>query len=774
MTIVKDSLAIRFHAFSAIDEDVGDLIAQTEFARGGSGARSNILMAFKFLEAYCDVSAHRISMTTVRRPAIEKILQGFTAAMAGKELVDLSKPIASRYCRDIYKAFNFAKILDPTLHAVNWQPIFFKPDENVCEKVSSATEFKRWYWAGWPMSSPRQPTIYLRLSQLVEPYGQKLVGLIHTSLEQFFRNRTNTCPPEINLMFDYIGANHVLWPLREFKNEAGLKRFMNDFTIAHFTSAKEQNRDAKARIKSWNKFLNAIQHCLCKPEIWSSISSPFKRPPPSTKHGSETQVKQRADGLLVQEKTLTSIPLHCTDSEAIDVIFFHIKKDIATVRGWATAQLENLKSRYSNRVLLAQQGTPIPKYEGGSGRSKMYSLADICATLENTEATYRVPPSFLCKVLEHNTGEICDALHLANIFGFPVARSLFPLQCLLVLEHPEITTDFLISLELYDRHGQLIGFDEEKRLLIGYKNRKQPNVREQIVELSDKSYSVVKDIIEITDLARRSLKAANNDDHRFLFITSGKALMPFKKATATTWNGGKFRVYKNLRDELLEEFKPHSDLPEDELLEFIKRVRLTKIRASRAVEIFIQSRSTEVMSKALGHEHYYPDLLSHYLPDPLLAFIKARWIRIFQKALVCEAMKDSPYLFRATQFNSIAELHSFLENHQIKEIPLQASDPERKAELNEVETSEAVFSISVPFLASLLSVEAAVINSTDRARVCGIAEYWSSLAEKIKSEISSGYNRSLKRHLQSALKLVDAKKMETLIYVPAHWSDARV
>jgi hypothetical protein len=404
----------------------------------------------------------------------------------------------------------------------------------------------------------------------------------------------------------------------------------------------------------------------------------------------------------------------------------------------------------------------------------VYSLADICATLENTEATYRISPSFLCKVYEHNTGETCDAIRLAEVFGFPVARSLFPLQCLLVLEHPEITTDFLLNLELYDHQGQLIGFDAEKRLLIGYKNRKQPNVREQIVELTDKSYDIVKDIIDITNIARRSLLAENNDDHRFLFITSGRALKPFKKATATTWNDGKFRVYKNLRDELLDEFNPHSDLPEDELVEFIKRVRLTKVRASRAIEIFIQSRSTEAMSKALGHEHYYPDLLSHYLPDPLLAFIKARWIRIFQKALVCEAMKDSPYLFRATQFNSIVELHSFLENHRIKEIPSQASDPGRRAELAEVETSEAVFSISVPFLASLFSVEAAVINSTDRARVCGIAEYWASLAEKIKSEISSGHNRSLKKHLQSALKLVDAKKMETLIYVPAHWSDARV
>lgn len=774
MTIVKDSRAIRFHVLSAIDEDVGNLIARTEFARAGSQARSAILLSFKFLEAYCDVTDHRISMATIRSPAIEKILQGFTAAMAGTELVDLEMEIAKQYCRGIYKALNFAKLLDPTLHTVDWQPILFKPDKNVCAKVSSATEFKRWYWAGWPMGSPRQPTVYLRLSQLVKPYGQKLVGLIHTSLEQFFRNRTNCCPPEINLMFDYISANHAFLPLLDFKNEEGLKRFMNDFTIAHFTSAKEENRDAKARIKSWSRFLRVIQHCLCKPEIWSSISSPFKRPPPSTKHGSETKVKQLADGLLVQEKMLTSIPLHCTDSEAIDVLFFHIKKDIAIVRGWATAQLENLKSRYLYRVLLAQQGTPIPKYEGGSGRSKMYGLADICATLENTEATYRVPPSFLCKVYEHNTGETCDAIRLANVFGFPVARSLFPLQCLLVLEHPEITSDFLMSLELYDHHGQLIGFDAEKRLLIGYKNRKQPDVREQIVELTDKSYSIVKDIIEITDIARRSLKAENNDDYRYLFITSGKALKPFKKATATTWNAGKFRAYKNLRDELLEEFKPHSDLPEDELVEFIKRVRLTKIRTSRAIEIFIQSRSTEAMSKALGHEHYYPDLLSHYLPDPLLAFIKARWIRIFQKALVCEAMKDSPYLFRATQFNSIAELHSFLENHRIKEIPLQASDPERRAELDEVETSEAVFSISVPFLASLLSVEAAVINSADRARVCGIAEYWSSLAEKIKSEIYSGHNRSLKNYLQSALKLVDPKKMETLIYVPAHWSDVRV
>ncbi|WP_280363575.1 hypothetical protein [Pseudomonas sp. BN411] len=116
------------------------------------------------------------------------------------------------------------------------------------------------------------------------------------------------------------------------------------------------------------------------------------------------------------------------------------------------------------------------------------------------------------------------------------------------------------------------------------------------------------------------------------------------------------------------------------------------------------------------------------------------------------------------------ELDDFLANHRIKEIPSQASDPERTEQWENTETSEAVLSIGVPFLASLLSLEVAVTASTDRARVCGKAEYWASFADKIKTEIKKGSNRLLKKHLNAALKLIDAKKMEKLIYVPAHWA----
>jgi len=386
--------------------------------------------------------------------------------------------------------------------------------------------------------------------------------------------------------------------------------------------------------------------------------------------------------------------------------------------------------------LLAQSGTPIIEYQG-RGIVNRYTLADICATLEAADS--KVPSSFLCKIYNRLTGENFDAADLANIYGFPVTGSLFPLQCLLVLEHPEITTEFLKSFELYNQQGQLVGFNEEKRLLTGYKDRKNPDVREQVIELNDTSFNIVKDIIEITSSGRRKLRAQGKDSYRYLFITSGKAFS-FNKADVTIWNEHTFRGNSSLREQLITQFKPHSDLPVAQLVEFIKRVRLTKIRASRAVEIFIHSKSSEAMSKALGHEHYYPDLLSHYLPDALLAFI------------------------------TMDELDAFLDNHRIKEIPYQASDPERTEQRTITEASEAVFSIGVPFLASLLSLEAAVKTSTDRARVCGKAEYWASFADKIKSEITSGYNRLLKQHLDAALKLVDAKKMEALIYVPAHWA----
>lgn len=769
MTIVKNTLAIAYHPLAWIDHEVAELLtAAAEAHRKSENLRNNTIRPqVQLLEAYCDITEQRITMETLRSPAIEAILRSFTSALAGKELIDLSPREAVKFCRRLYQTLATARITRPDLYDLSWDFALFKPDAAVCATVKSAGEYKRWYWEGWSMHRQSYYSTHFRLAPLVRLYGRAFVEDMFTQIERYYRGRSGYPLSEWSNMFDYLKEHYPQWPANTFKTEVGVKRFMHAFTRHHFTRAKEAGNDAKSRIKTWNRFVNGVEACLCKTGVWASLTSPIRRPPPATKHGSETRLHENEDGLLVQEKLLTTIPLHVTDAEAIDVLFFHIKNDLATVRKWANHEAAALKLRHEHRVSLAQQGTPITVHKG-RGLFKQHTLADICATLETIDS--QVPQAFLCKIHRQITGEDCSAASLAHTYGFPFKGSLYPFQCLLVLEHPEITPDFLRGFELYNQAGQLSGFDEEKRLLIGYKNRKQSDVREQIIELNDTSFSLVKDIIEITALGRRKLKSHGNDAWRLLFISSNKGTSTFGADVQVLWNESKFVNNRNLRQDLIAQFKPHSDLPENELIKFIQRVRLGRIRASAGVAVFITTKSTEAMSKALGHQNYYPGLLSHYLPEALLAFIKARWIRIFQKAMVCEAMKDSPLLLRVTKFNNMDELDTFLDNHRIKEIPTEASDPERKEQLKPIETSEAVLSIGVPFLSSLLSLEAAVTTSSNRERVCGKAEYWTSFAGKIKTEISSGYNRVLKKHLDAALKLVDAKKMEALIYVPAHWS----
>jgi hypothetical protein len=769
MTIVKNTQAITYHPLARIDQEVADLIIQSaEAHRKSENLRNNTIRPqIQLLEAFCDITEQRITMETLKSPAIEAILRSFTSAMAGNELIELPHKEAVKFSRRIYQTLATARIARPDLHDFSWDIALFKPDAAVCAQVKSADGHKKWYWAGWSVHRLNFYSTHLRLAQLVVPYGRAFVEDMFTQIEKYYRGRTGGPLSEWSNMFDYLKEHHNQWPISTFKTEAGLKRFMHAFTRHHFMRAKDAGNDGKSRIKAWNRFINAIETSLCKTGVWASLTSPIRRPPPATKHGSETRVREKEDGLLVQEKLLTTIPLHVTDAEAIDVLFFHIKNDLATVRNWAIQQVAELKSRHARRVSLAQEGTPITVYQG-RGVSKQYTLSDICATLEDIDS--KVPQAFLCKIHNRITDGDCNAAQLADAFGFPLKGSLYPFQCLLVLEHPEITPDFLSGFELYNQSGQLSGFDEEKRLLIGYKDRKQSDVREQTIELNDTSFSIVKDIIKITALGRRKLKSQGNDVWRHLFISAYKGASTFRADSRPLWNNSKFANNRNLRRQLISQFTPHRDLPENDLVNFIQRVQLGRIRASAAVAVFINSKSTEVMSKALGHQNYYPGLLSHYLPEALLAFIKARWIRIFQKAMVCEAMKDSPHLLRVTQFKSMDELDAFLDNHRIKEIPTEASDPERKEQRKPIETSEAVLSIGVPFLASLLSLEAAVTTSTNRARVCGKAEYWASFAGKIKTEISSGYNRVLKKHLDAALKLVDSKKMEALIYVPAHWA----
>lgn len=130
-------------------------------------------------------------------------------------------------------------------------------------------------------------------------------------------------------------------------------------------------------------------------------------------------------------------------------------------------------------------------------------------------------------------------------------------------------------------------------------------------------------------------------------------------------------------------------------------------------------------------------------------------------------MKDSPLLLEATEFASMDELHMFLKNHALKEIPSHLKNPEKNSNKSEPRDSHVYISIDVGIMTALLSLEAAVHNSEKPHEVSGRAKYWAELSKSVSDEIERGSDSLLKEHLSVAKNHINPTRMEKVIYVTA-------
>ncbi len=169
------------------------------------------------------------------------------------------------------------------------------------------------------------------------------------------------------------------------------------------------------------------------------------------------------------------------------------------------------------------------------------------------------------------------------------------------------------------------------------------------------------------------------------------------------------------------------------------------------------------MSKALGHTRYNPKLISHYLPKEIQTFFQERWVRIFQRSLICESLKDSQYFLEATSFQSIEELDRFLNNYALKDIPNHLQDPENKKD-NLRDSDKLFISVDVNILTILISLQKAVEQALKPERVVDKALYWCRFCALLTKKIEDGYDMQLKDHLYKARKRVDPRQIGKLIY----------
>ncbi|MBF4259509.1 hypothetical protein EAY18_24895, partial [Vibrio anguillarum] len=124
--------------------------------------------------------------------------------------------------------------------------------------------------------------------------------------------------------------------------------------------------------------------------------------------------------------------------------------------------------------------------------------------------------------------------------------------------------------------------------------------------------------------------------------------------------------YDWLRDKSL--FDRSSDITPDDTQVISDIHSLRSIRRHRGFQIYLETRSMDAVSEALGHENKDAKLLTSYLPKPLMDFFNDRWVRQFQNAILLEAMKDSVYCLEAVNM-SAEDIEEFLSNHGISNIP---------------------------------------------------------------------------------------------------------
>ena len=338
--------------------------------------------------------------------------------------------------------------------------------------------------------------------------------------------------------------------------------------------------------------------------------------------------------MIVKNKLIVDVPLHLTDDEVINLLFKKINKDVDTVLNWAQQEANSIYERYTMN-------------------GAKFDHMDFDLTSIQIASKYGVSPK--------KKGRIND---LAHRLGLPTSYSLEPFIYLLIKEHPKITESFLFGLELYDKHGKFVGLEKTDSCvyLLGYKRRRGSERALQKVDLNEKTITLVDQIIKLTEPLRIYLKAKGDDNYRYLFLSCKQGFSlpaPIKNSFVAT---EEFTAWEKRFNQFIESADNCND---KEVKELIRRLTPTRFRATIGVQVYLETGSTKAMSEALGHIKYKPELLSHYLPEPILQFFQSRWIRIFQKGIVCEAMKDSPLLLRASNFKTIDDIDLFLNNHAL-------------------------------------------------------------------------------------------------------------
>jgi hypothetical protein len=769
--IIREFFAYRGHPFESITPDA--LRAFEEAKQKVPQAHAlQFARVLKTFECYLQITNQTVSIQTFTHPEFVSIYRRYVGSLFSDRLIDRT----NGWKKTVIRALN--SVLSRVFEGLNLPPTFpyvltdghdFSPAFQQCVLEFTGlplNEEKVWLWRGWLVEARSGKRTGLPLYPIYARLGRDFTQRVFDACEIHGGGRRgNPLLSAIAHLSAFIGQYPGSISQDRFKERDFMTNFWREFLRFFMVSRYRYDEGplVSTLAEEWKKNVIGVAREALEPAgIFAKPWGEIPTPDVARVSGSRTHIRKNASGNEVKVKLLTEVPLHVSDEEAMELLFYQIEADVKLFVKWAEWAVDDLWNRFQGRLLLAKSGKVRRKHRVGTKYNNQRWLTD------RTNPEYLQNAAATLDSHGHVHGHEAQCLmpipleETARELGMPVTDALYPFCILLVEAHPDITPAFLETLELFDKNGNMSGYiqTDSGSQLVGKKYRRGPKLAQQFIALTDRTAGLVEQMIALTQSLRAFLRSQNNDDWRYLLLTCGRGFgfpRRVRDLSATTVEDVRIKA-------LAESLGNTSALTIDERVELVRKFSLVALRSSVGVLIYLREGSVEAMAKALGHASVEPRLISSYLPEPILAFFQDRWIRIFQTGMIVEALKDSTFLLPATGFKNLSELDAFLCNHSLK-VERLANFEESDDEPESKPGRKVVFGVNTAILTALISLRDAVEGATHQ--VPATARYWSEIAGRLIDHIESELNprHDLKGYLVRARAEADPSVMGPLLYV---------
>ncbi|WP_180008072.1 hypothetical protein [Acinetobacter sp. YH16057] len=705
----------------------------------------NLLAIYKDVSTENEVKGLTLEDLFINQNEVEKLYKGFLGFIYS--FTTASTAIKYTYQQIITKIFE-ACALERSIPFIRIKSSSIKITDEIhtCIEIFNHSYINGWkktLYKGWKITLSNQNVINLDLANIYITYGSEYCEKIYRMIQCYESSDLNekSIYKKTRLISHFYNC-----ATRVYKNLDSLKEAFNSLNSnsallkLHNILLLEHMRKGNdlGYFDNYRKGLVEIYQDHVTHEIFDTPDFDIFLPKINKQVApSKTNVKKNFETDEFEDnKLITVVPLSLSDEEAKNQILEEVVNDINHIVYCCEKYRNKVTKEYRDFIEKGKIGQV--KEVDTEGKFWQENPVKVGSEhLNNVLATYHKHPYKHPTVTNYR--KFLKMQDDTNSIFYLNYEKIYCYLILLINEHPQITESAIFNAKIYE-NGKFTGIQRvgNDSFITLYKNRRGKLLAEQKIKLNARSIQIFKELIEISTFARNYLKSINDPNYEYLVLVNTTPFTtPKRLKTLTNPCTETTRIY--FEDCFIRESynKDGSCLYSIEKAKSImSRISLTRFRASCGVRVYLDTLSTLAMSKALGHKEYSKSLIETYLPSSIYNFFSERWIRIFQNAYIFEVMKDSDFLFDTIDIKP-EELHQFLKNHKLENIPEFIKDHQKFNTDSVKETnSPAIVPISVGLLQWLIGLKRHVESRENFNDLSNLEKNWYECATYILMQIN--------------------------------------